>query len=433
MLERWFRLREQKTTVATEVRAGVATFLTMAYILAVNPQILGAAGMPAADVVAASAIASALAGLAMAFLADYPFALAPGMGINAYFAYSVCLGMGVSWQTALGAVFVEGVLFLVLSLAGSRTAMLEAIPRSIKLATAGGIGLFLALLGLQHAGVVVRDEATLVGLGNLAAPPTLLSLAGTLLIAALLAKRIPGGILVGVGGVAAVAWLAGLAPAPSGLVTAPRLPTETFLAFDLVGLLDLALVPVVLAFLFVDVLDTAGTLVGVGQLGGFTDRDGNLPRADRAFAADAIGTIVGAALGTSTVTTYIESATGIEEGGRTGLTTLVTSGLFLLALVFTPLFVAIPPIATAPALIVVGAMMMRPLRELDWSAMDEALPAFLTLAGMPFTFSIANGLSLGILAHVAIRVLTGRWREVSPLLAVIAVALVAFFVVARSG
>ncbi len=427
LLDRWFDLRAQGTTVAREARAGVVTFLTMAYILFVNPQILAQAGMPAADVAVATALAAAVATLVMGLAANYPFALAPGMGLNAYFTFGVVGGLGVSWQVALAAVLVEGVLFLLLAVTGARTALLRAIPTSIKVATMSGIGLFLAIIGFQGAGLVVDHPATLVTLGDLSSPLALLSLAGLIVMAVLLVSEVKGAILIGILGVTAACWTAGLSEAPERLFTLPGLPQETFLALDFSQLLTGKLLLVVLAFLFVDIFDTAGTLIGVGRLAGFVDRDGELPRADRAFTADAAGTMVGAALGTSTVTSYVESATGVEEGGRTGLTAVVVAVLFLLSLFLTPLLVAVPAAATAPALILVGALMMRGARDLDWSQIDEAVPAFLTLAAMPFTYSIANGISLGIVSHVLIRVLRGRLKEVHPLMIVLAMLLMVFY------
>lgn len=412
MLERLFSIRSRGSTPWTEVRAGAVTFLTMAYILAVNPQILSAAGMPAEDVVIATALASALACLVMGLFANLPFALAPGMGLNAYFAFSVVGGLGISWQTALGAIFVEGLLFLVLSWIGLRSRLLDAIPRVLKQATMAGIGLFLAFIGLQSCGLVEADPATLVTLGDLHAPTALLALAGILIMASLLAKGIRGAILWAVVSLAGLAWAGGLAPPPEALFSLPRLPQETLLAFEVGELLSWSMLSVVLAFFFVDLLDTAGTLMGVGQLAGFVDEDGRFPGSERAFVADAVGTSLGAVLGTSTVTTYIESATGVEDGGRSGLTAIVTACFFLASLFLIPLFVAIPAVATAPALIVVGASMMRGARDIDWSAVDDALPAFLTLAIMPLTFSIAHGIAAGILSWCGLRILGGRWREI---------------------
>lgn len=427
MLDRLFHLRERHTTAATEARAGVVTFLTMAYILFVNPQILAEAGMPADDVAVATALSSAAATLLMGLLADYPVALAPGMGLNAYFTFGVVHGLGVSWQVALAAVFVEGLLFLLLAVSGARTALLRAIPEPVKLGTMAGIGLFLAAIGFQNAGWVADHPATLVTLGDLTAPAPLLALGGLVVIVALIARRVKGAILIGILAATAAAWALGVAAPPERLLALPRLPDETLFAFDFGGLLAGKTAAVVLAFLFVDVFDTAGTLIGVGRLAGLTDEAGELPRAGRAFAADALGTSIGAALGTSTVTSYVESATGVEEGGRTGLTAVVVALLFLLSLFFTPLLVAVPAAATAPALVAVGALMLAGARDVDWSSAADAVPAFLTLAAMPLTYSIANGISLGIVSWVAIKLLSGRWREIPPVLAALAVAMTLFY------
>jgi AGZA family xanthine/uracil permease-like MFS transporter len=431
VLERAFGLSRHGTTVATEVRAGMVTFLTMAYILFVNPQILAEAGMPAADVAVATALAAAVATMVMGLWANYPFALAPGMGLNAYFTFGVVHGLGVDWPVALTAVFVEGLLFLALSLSGLRSAMLRAVPRPIKLATMTGIGVFLALIGFESAGLVEAHPATLVQLGDPSEPLALLALAGLLLVGVLVVRRVPGAILIAIVGVSVVAWVLELAEAPRQWLAAPHLPRETFLALDFGALFSGSVLAAVLAFFFVDLLDTAGTLIGVGQLGGFVDQNGDLERADRAFVADALGTTIGAALGTSTVTSYIESATGIEEGGRTGLTAVTVSLLFLAALVLTPVFIAVPAAATAPALIVVGALMMRGAAEIDWRRLDEALPAFLTITVMPFTYSIANGLVFGIVAWVVIKSLTGRHREVGAVMWALAILLLVFVFVLR--
>ncbi len=432
-IESYFGVREQGSTLATELRAGLVTFLTMSYILFVNPQILSQAGLPAADVAVATAVAAATATLIMGLWANYPFALAPGMGLNAYFTFGVVGGLGVPWPVVLAAVFIEGAIFLALAATGARAALLRAIPDSIKIATMSGIGLFLAIIGFVNAGIVVDHPATLVTLGDVASLPVALAVGGVLVTAALLTARFRGAILAGILAVAAASWATGLTALPERLFALPGLPRETLFALDFHGLLTGKLLLVVLAFLFVDIFDTAGTLLGVGRLAGFLDARGELPRANRAFAADAIGTSVGAALGTSTVTSYVESATGVEEGGRTGLTAVAAAALFLVALFLTPLFTAVPPVATAPALVVVGAMMMRGAREVDWKRADEAIPAFLTLATMPLTYSIANGISFGIVSWVAIKVLTGRYRQVHPLMAVLAALLVAFYAVRAGG
>ncbi len=426
LLDQIFGLRAQRTSIGVELRAGLVTFLTLSYILFINPQVLSQAGLPAADVVFATAIASAVATLLMGLWANYPFALAPGMGLNAYFTFGVVGAMGIRWEVALAAVFIEGLLFLILAITGIRAALLNAIPASVKIATMSGIGLFLAMIGLQNAGIVQGDPATLVTLGDLTAAPTALALFGLLLMAALLNREIKGSILAGILTVSVGAWLLGVASPPDRLLTLPSLPQETLLALDFSGLWSGEVLTVILAFLFVDFFDTAGTLIGVGRLAGFVDEQGRLPRANRAFTADAVGTSVGALLGTSTVTSYVESATGVEEGGRTGLTAVTVAVLFCLALFLTPVFIAVPAVATAPALIVVGALMMRGAKDLDWRRADQAIPAFLTLAIMPLTFSIAHGITFGIVSYVGIKILSGRPREVHPLLFLLALLLVLF-------
>ena len=422
-----FDLQANGTTVRTELRAGVTTFLTMAYILLVNPQMLASAEMPVEDVTRATALSAAAATLLMGLLANYPIALAPGMGLNAFFTYGVVVGQGVSYQTALAAVFIEGLLFLALSLGGIRTAVVNAIPISLKLATMGGIGLFLAMIGFQSAGIVNDSEATLVTLGQLQHPNVLMALGGLALMAVLQTIGVKGAILIGILTVAICSWATGIAAPPARIMSAPGLPQETMFALDFTALLKGKLLIVVLAFLFVDFFDTAGTLMGVGRLGGFLDDRGELRRANQAFTADALGTTAGALLGTSTVTSYIESATGIEAGGRTGLTAVTVAALFVLSLCFAPVFVAVPPAATAPALILVGALMMKGLREIDWQEIDESLPAFLTMAAMPFTYSIANGIALGIVSWTVIKVLSGRAREVPWLLHLLTLLLVVYY------
>ena len=425
-IARHFRLAERGTDVATEIRAGFTTFLTMAYILFVNPQILSLTGMPAQDVAVATALAAAIATLIMGLYANFPFALAPGMGLNAYFTFGVVQGLGVEWPIALTAVLIEGVLFMALAMTGARTLLVNAIPHCIKVATITGIGLFLAIIGFEGAKLTVDHPATLVTLGNLKDPGVLLALAGIVLIGALMVKRIKGAVLIGILVLTGIAWLSGLAPPPDAIVALPQLPRETLLAIDFSQVFTGAMLTVVIAFLFVDLFDTAGTLLGVGRLAGLLDKDGNLPGSERAFMADATGTTAGALLGTSTVTTYIESATGIEEGGRTGLTAVVVAALFLLSMFFTPLFTSVPALATAPALIVVGAMMMLGARDLDWTQMDEAVPAFLTVVAMPFTYSIAHGITLGIVSYVLIHVAIGRFERIHPVMWVLAALLIAF-------
>ena len=426
-LDRYFQISERGSSIMTEARAGVTTFLTMGYILFINPQILSLAGMPEADVAVATALGAAIATIMMGLYANYPFVLAPGMGLNAYFTFGVVQGLGVSWQVALTAVFVEGLIFLALSRGGVRTLIINAIPQSLKIATTVGIGLFLAIIGLQNMGLVVDHPATLVTLGDVQQPSVYLALLGVLLIGALLIKRIKGAILIGILVITVIAWVTGLAPAPQQFVGLPSLPKETLFALDFSQIFSATFLTVVIAFMFVDIFDTAGTLIGVGRLAGFLDKDGRLPGSDRAFSADAVGTSAGALLGTSTVTTYIESATGVEEGGRTGFTSIVAGVMFLLALFFIPLVTSVPALATAPALIIVGTLMMAGARELDWNRMDDAIPAFLTVILMPLTYSIANGITIGIVTYVLLKLFVGRAKEISPVMIVLAVLLATYY------
>jgi AGZA family xanthine/uracil permease-like MFS transporter len=416
---RFFRLDEHRTTVRTEVQAGLTTFMTMAYIVVVNPAILSAAGVPFEGALFATCIGAATGTLLMGLLANYPFALAPGMGLNAYFTYTVVLGMGVPWQTALGAVFLSGVAFLLLTAGRVRALVVDAIPRSIKTAVAGGIGLFIAFLGLRNAGIVVANEATFVTLGTLAAPGPLLSLAGLALTVGLMARGHRGAIIWGILGVTAAAMALGISPLPEAILSVPD-ASATFLALDIPGALRLGFLEVVFAFLFVDLFDSVGTFTGLAEEGGFMTKEGKIPRVNRALSADAVATVVGSMLGTSTVTTYVESAAGIGEGGRTGLVAVVVAGLFILAVFTAPLAGAIPGIATAPALIVVGALMMRAVRNVPWADPTESVPAFVTLTAMPLTFSIANGIALGFISYALVKVLAGRAREVDPLVYVLA-------------
>jgi AGZA family xanthine/uracil permease-like MFS transporter len=419
MLERLFHLQENGTTVRTEVEAGITTFLTMAYILAVNPLILSEAGVPIEGALFATAVAAAIGSLLMGLLANYPFALAPGMGLNAYFTYAVVLGMGVPWQTALGAVFISGVIFLLLTLGRVRELVVRAIPMTLKLATGAGIGLFIAFLGFKSAGIVAASPATFVTLGEVTALPTLLALGGLVLTAALLARKWKSAIIVGIVATAAAAYLTGVAEAPESVVSIPD-ASSTFLQLDISGALGLGILQVVFVFLFVDLFDTVGTLIGLSSQAGFLTEEGELPGARRALMADSIATTAGALLGTSTVTSYIESATGVAEGGRTGLTAVTVSALFLVAIFFSPLAAAVPAIATAPALIIVGSLMLKSALGIEWDDATEAVPAFVTLIGMPLTFSIANGLALGFISYPLIKLVAGRGKEVSVLVYVLA-------------
>ena len=420
ILERYFGLAERGTDVRTEVMAGVTTFLTMAYIAFVNPQILSDAGMPFDAVFVATCLAAAFSTLVMGLYANYPIALAPGMGLNAFFAYGVVLGMGHTWEVALGAVFVSGVLFLVLSVLPVRRWIVEAIPQGLKLAIAAGIGLFLGVIALRNAGIIQASEATLVTAGELMAPGPVLALVGFCAIVALSARRVPGAAIIGMLGVAA----AGLALGVSewqGIASLPPDPTPTLLALDLAGALQAGMIAVILTFLIVDLFDTTGTLIGVAHQARLLDDRGQLPNMQRALIADSTGTVGGALLGTSPVTSYIESAAGTSAGGRTGLTAVVVAGLFLACLFFAPLAGSIPPYATAAAILYVACLMARPLVDLNWNDVTESAAAIMTVIAIPLTFSIADGIGLGFLTYVLIKVMAGRRHECSPTL--IAVAL----------
>ena len=432
VLERIFGLSARGTSVRIEVMAGVTTFLTMAYIVAVNPSILGQAGMPVAGVAAATCLAAGVACILMGLLSNYPLAMAPGMGLNAYFTFTVVKGMGVPWQTALGCVFLSGVLFLLLTISGVRRLIVGAIPRPLFNAVAAGIGLFIAFIGLRDAGIVTTDPATIVTLGDLSRPTALLALAGLVLIAALQAWKVRGAILIGILVIAVAAWELGLVHlAPAGYSfgdlssTAFRLDIPA--ALNLKGSLGPALVEIVFVFLFVDVFDNVGTLMAVSQKAGLTAPDGSIPRLNRVLLADSTATIVGSLAGTSTVVSYIESASGVAAGGRTGLTSVVVGLLFLAAIAFAPLVQAIPTAATAPALVLVGAMMMSGLKEIDWEDPGVAIPCFLTLIGIPLSFSIANGLAFGIVSYAALRLVRGQARAGDWLLYVLAALFVVRF------
>jgi len=414
LLERVFHLAENRTTVQRELLAGLTTFMTMAYVVVVNPRILSEAGMPVEGVLFATCVSAALATLVMGLWANYPIALAPGMSLNAYFTYSIVLGRGVPWQTALGVVFLSGVLFLLLTLTNVREHIVNGIPDCLKHGTAGGIGLFIAFVGLRNAKIIVANPATFVAFGKTSDPEVLLAAAGLVLIAILMVRRVGSAILLGIVAITIAGIPAGVSHWPAHFFSWPH-PAGTLLKLDLRSATKLGLGELVFVFFFVDLFDNVGTLVGVCEQGGFM-RDGKLPRASRALLADAFGTIVGALTGTSTVTSYIESAAGVAAGARTGLGNLVIAGLFLLAMFCAPLVAAIPSYATAPALILVGALMCGSLAKIQWDDFSEAFPAFLTLVGTPLTFSIATGLSLGLLSFTCIKVGTGKYRDISPLI-----------------
>ena len=410
MLENLFKLSENSTNVRTELIAGVTTFLTMAYIAFVNPSILAAAGMDPGAVFVATCLAAAIGSAIMGLWANYPIALAPGMGLNAFFAYTVVLTLGHSWQTALGAVFIAGVLFLILSMLKVREWIINAIPHSLKLSIAAGIGMFLGIIGLKNAGIVVDHPATLVTLGDLTQATVLVAIVGFLVMAALDARRVPGAITIAILLATLVAVATGLSEA-TGVFSMPPSLAPTLFAMDLAGALDGALISVIFAFLFVDLFDTAGTLIGVAHRGGMLDSEGKLPRLGKALMSDSVATVAGAALGTSTTTSYIESVAGVKAGGRTGLTAVVVAVLFLLCLFFSPLAGTIPAYATAPALVFVACLMMRSIAEVDWDDVTEYVPAVITAISMPLTFSISTGIGFGFVAYAAIKILTGRWKE----------------------
>ena len=436
MLDKIFKLKENNTSVKTEIIAGLTTFLAMAYILAVNPDMLSAAGMDKGAVFTATALSAALATFIMGFFANYPIALASGMGLNAYFTFTVCLGMDIkadaAWKVALTAVLVEGIIFIILSLFKFREKLVNSIPANLKYGITAGIGLFITIVGMKGANIVVANESTLVGIGDFSSPNVVLALIGLLVVGVLMAYKVKGAILIGI----IATWIMGIIaqlcgwynPATMGGDLIPNfkdwsfLPPSigsTFFQFDFSWVADniLNFAIIVFAFLFVDLFDTVGTLVGVASKGNLLDEEGKLPRAGRALMADAIGTVAGAVLGTSTVTSYVESSAGVSEGGRTGLTAVTTGVLFLIALFFAPIFLAIPGFATAPALIIVGMLMMSAVTKMSFDGdLADTIGGFLAIAVMPFTYSIANGIMFGMLAWVIIKLCSGKWKDISPVM-----------------
>jgi AGZA family xanthine/uracil permease-like MFS transporter len=437
-LDRFFRLSERGTTVPTEALAGVTTFLTMAYIVIVNPAILGQAGMPVAAVAAATCLAAAFASILMGLTANVPLALAPGMGLNAYFSFTVVQQMGVPWPVALGCVFVSGIAFLLLTLFGIRQLIVAAIPQHLFAAVAGGIGLFIAFIGLRNAGIIISDPATSVALGDLRSGPAALALLGLVIVAALSVWRVRGAILIGIVATTLMGWASGLvafAPKPYDLAAI----AQTAFQLDLAGVLGLGgraglgLFEILFVFLFVDLFDNIGTLVGVSRRAGLIGPDGRIPRLNRILFTDATATVAGSLLGTSTVTSYVESAAGVQAGGRTGLTAIVTGLLFLAMTLAAPYAELVPLAATAPALILVGALMMAPLADIAWDDPEIAIPAFLTVILIPFTFSIANGLAFGITAYALLKLLRGRLSRRDWLLFALAALFVARFAWLSAG
>ena len=458
--EKFFKLKEHKTTPRTEIIAGTTTFMTMAYIIVVNPDVLSAAidtPNAFAAIMTATILAAALSTILMGFLTNYPFALASGMGLNAFFAFGVVLGMGASWEAALGAVFISGIVFLVLAVTGIINWIDAAVPASLKKAVAAGIGLFIALIGLKNAGIVIPYEATLVSLGDLSSPPVLLALIGLAIMSVLIAAKVRGGILLGILITTALGWFFPSAEAHeaganligwffgSGIATVTPIPTgigsfvqldlgnnfralgEIAFHMDFAGALKLGFMTL-FTLVFVDLFDTMGTLLGTGARAGYLNEKGQLPKVKNAMIVDAAGTMFGALMGTSTVTTYVESTAGVSEGGRTGMTAVTTGLLFLLALFFTPLALMIPTQATAPALVIVGVLMMGAITGIDFEDFTEALPAFLVIAFMPFTFSIAEGIAIGFLAYPLVKVVAGRAKELNWFIYVLAgISLIHFF------
>ena len=444
MIDRYFGIQAAGSTIPRELRAGLTTFLTMSYVLFVNPEVLGhAIILPGgfAKLLIVTALAAAIGSLLMGLVAKYPFAQAPGMGLNAYFAYTVVLGQKIPWQTALGAVAISGALFVILSLLGVRQAIVRAIPNHLKFSTAAGIGMFLAFIGLKNAGAVIANPATFVTLGSMTSPSVLIAMFGLIVTAVLLVRKIPGAILIGivVSTIAAIVSRAPVYAGPKdamvpfagftdGILAAPVAPAGLIGALDFHAAFGLGIAAVVFTFFFVDFFDATGTLVALANKAGALDENGNLPRSRRTFASDGLAAICGAFLGTSTTTAYIESASGIEEGGRTGLVAVTVAILFFLSTMFWPLAAVIPPAATAPALIIVGALMLDGLRAIVWDDFAIVLSTFLTVVMMPLTFSIANGVSFGVISYAIVRLASGRGKEVDPLLYLVAALLVARYI-----
>jgi len=412
MFEKYFKLKQNGTNPRIEIIAGITTFLTMAYILAVNPSILSATGMDQAALFTTTALASIVATLLMAFWAKLPFALAPGMGLNAFFAFTVVLTMGYSWQFALTAVLIEGVIFILLTIFNVREAIVNAIPKSVRLAISAGIGLFIAFIGLQNAGIAVKHEATLISLGNITSGTALLGMIGLIITSVLVVKNVRGNLLIGIILTALIGIPMGLTQV-KGFVSLPPSIEPIFCKFEFEHIFTFDMLIVVFTFLFVDIFDTLGTLVGVSTKAKILDKDGNVPRIKQAFMADAIGTTAGAILGTSTVTTYVESAAGVTAGGKTGMTAFITAMCFVVALFFSPVFLAIPGAATAPALILVGLYMLEPIKQLDFSDFSESIPAFICIIAMPLAYSIAEGITLGVLSYVFINLISGNFKKIS--------------------
>lgn len=423
MLEKLFQLKAHNTNVRTEILAGITTFLTMAYILFVNPSILGETGMDKGAIFVATCLAAAIGSAVMGLIANYPIALAPGMGLNAFFTYTVVLHMGHTWQVALGAVFLSACMFFIISIFRIREWIINSIPLALRSAIAAGIGLFLALIALKESGIVVANQATLVGMGDLAKPAPLLAILGFILIVALEARRVTGAVMIGILVVTFISIAIGVSQF-GGVVSMPPSLAPTFLQLDIKGALDIGLFSVIFAFLFVDLFDNSGTLIGVAKRAGLMGKDGHMPKMGRALIADSSAAMVGSLLGTSTTTSYIESAAGVSAGGRTGLTAIVVAVLFLLALFFAPLAGNVPAFATAPALFFVAVLMASGLAEIDWDDLTVAAPVVVTALAMPLTFSIANGIAFGFITWTACKLLSGRFRELNSALVILSILFV---------
>ena len=424
MLKKLFGFDPKETTVRTELLAGITTFLTMSYILAVNPSMFGLLeGMPAGAVFTSTALAAVVGCMMMAFWGKLPFGLAPGMGLNAFFVFTVCMGMGYDWRFALTAVFIEGLLFILMTVSNIRGAIVNAIPASLRLAIGGGIGLFIAFIGMQNAGIIVNNDATLVSLGNITSGSGLLAVIGMIITSLLLAKKVPGALLIGVLLTALIGIPMGVTEF-KGIVSAPDSIEPIFCQFQWENVFTLDMLVVVFTFLFIDMFDTIGTLIGVCTKADMVDENGRIPRLKQAFMADAIATTAGAMLGTSTTTTYVESASGVAQGGRSGLTAFVVGCCFIITLAFSPLFLSIPSAATAPVLVIVGLFMIEPICKIDFSDFSEAIPAFLCIVVMPFAYSISDGILWGVIAYVVLNLVMGNFKKLSPSLCILALLFV---------
>lgn len=428
MLKKLFGFDPETSTVRTEIIAGITTFLTMSYILAVNPSMFGQLdGMPGGAVFTSTALAAIIGCVTMALWGKLPFGLAPGMGLNAFFVYSVCMGMGYTWQFALTAVLIEGIIFIILTLTNVREAIVNAIPLSLRNAIGAGIGLFIAFIGLESAGVIVQDNATLVTLGDITSGSALLALTGVLLTGFLYLKNIPGAILIGILATMLIGIPLGVTEF-KGILSRPESIEPIFFQFEWENILSLDMLVVVFTFLFIDMFDTVGTLVGVCTKAGMVDKNGNISRLKEAFMADAIATTAGAMLGTSTTTTYVESAAGVAQGGRSGLTAFTVACCFAVALFFSPLFLSIPAAATAPALVIVGLLMLEPIRNIPFEDFSESIPAFVCIIMMPLTYSISNGILLGMITYVLMNLICGKFKKLTPVMYILAVLFILKFI-----